>query len=260
MNRSSSRGYLTHAEAYDWTHSVHSAFPWARQSLEEIAAALAPGGSFPCSFARSGHRQRMLLYAVCGDPRNPGTLRDLRTTMLSYLSYMRTLDGIEESMRALLVLFEPSRQRLTAEEYNDQAWAVMQDWVDNDAAPWPTNIPKNPGLPLWSLCFGGTPIFVNVSSPGHTARRSRNLGSSLVLVTQPRAGFDRVAGDTPEGQRIRREIRRAQSAYDDLPSPDYLGTYHAGDLEWPQYALSDLDNEPPKSCPLAIGRASLRSA
>ena len=36
-----------------------------------------------------------------------------------------------------------------------------------DPAPWPVEIPISPEDPDWSMCFAGTPIFVNMSTPAH---------------------------------------------------------------------------------------------
>jgi FPC/CPF motif-containing protein YcgG len=244
---------LTHDEVFDSRSEIYHTYPWARQSLLALKQILGEPSAFPCTFARRAFKSKKLRYLIAGWPFDKDERRRVREGLLDYLSLCDTLSGIAEWMTALLILFQPEPVPLTVEAYHQQAWMIMQDWINNDPEPWPDDIPRDPHQPMWSLCFRGVPLFVNVSCPTHVARNSRNLGPSLVLVTQPRAGFDRVAGNTSEGAKVRQRIRDLVDKYDaPLPWPRELGTYHKGELEWPQYAIKD-DNKPRTDrCPLVI--------
>jgi FPC/CPF motif-containing protein YcgG len=247
-------------QAYDWDDPVHARHPWARASLGDLAQALEAKNGFPCSFARSAYRQRMLHFAFVESPFCPQERRRLRTMLGAYLDTTRELSGIVESMTVLMIVFRPETLTLSVDAYHQQAWMVMQDWIDNDSQPWPDAIPTDPEAPFWSVSFGSVPLFVNISSPAHAIRRSRNLGASLVLVTQPRAGFDLVAGPTPEGDRVRARIRADMERFDGIPAPPDLGTYARGDLEWKQYALQEHNEDDGRVCPLVISRSQQDAA
>ena len=138
--------------------------------------------------------------------------------------------------------------------YHDQAWNVLQYLHDHDPKPWPTAIPTDPNDALWSFCFDGEPLFINISSPAHALRSSRNLGDGLALVIQPRVNFDHVAGlQSPGGEEIRQRIRQRMHAYDGQPHPTDLGTYGQSDnIEWKQYALNETNTPTQNTCPLKI--------
>lgn len=243
---------LDHKSAFNSSNPVHEAYPWALHSLDALGSILHAPSAFPCTFSRHAFKTGKLLYLLAGSPFDQRERVRVRQGLLEYLALLDSLSGIEEAMRALVVLFEPESPRLSVDTYHMQAWMVMQDWIDNDPLPWPSTIPRDPHSPYWSLCFRGVPLFVNVSTPAHSTRRSRNLGPSLALVTQPRAGFDRVAGDTPEGDKVRAHIRRLMADYDEVPAPGELGTYGRGDLEWCQYTLLEHNTPRADRCPLSV--------
>jgi N-omega-hydroxy-L-arginine synthase len=99
------------------------------------------------------------------------------------------------------------------------------------------------------MCFAGMQLFVNMSSPAHARRHSRNLGRHLLFIINPRERFDVVAGETPEGARVRQVIRDRAAAYDGMSHAPALGKYLKGQLEWPQYALPDDNETTPAACP-----------
>jgi FPC/CPF motif-containing protein YcgG len=230
-------------------------YPWVSKSMLAIQHKLDAPSTFPCPFARMAFKKKKLRYVIAGWPFDRDALRRVREGLLDYLSLCDTLSGSDAADTALLILFPPEPVPLTIEAYHQQAWMVMQDWINHDPHPWPDDIPLNPHEPMWSMCFRSVPLFVNVSCPAHVARKSRNLGPSLVLVTQPRAGFDRVAGHTPEGDKRRQRIRELMDQYDaPLPWPRELGTYHKGDPEWCQYVLQETNEPRTDYCPLVIPR------
>jgi FPC/CPF motif-containing protein YcgG len=245
----------THDEVFDSSSEIPFTYPWARQSLLALKQKLGDPSTFPCPFARRAFKSDKLRYLLAGSPFDKDELKQVRAGLLDYLSLCDTLSGIDEAVTALLIVFEPEPVPLTVEAYHQQAWMIMQDWINNDPEPWPDDIPLNPHEPRWSLCFRGVTLFVNVSCPAHVARRSRNLGPSLVFVTQPRAGFDLVAGDTLEGDKVRQRIRDLMDKYDaPLPWPRVLGTYARGELEWLQYVLTETNASRTDRCPLVIRR------
>jgi FPC/CPF motif-containing protein YcgG len=244
------RVVLDHDSAFEWAAMQTLDHDWAHDSLREFSGILEGQPGFPCNFARAAFRKKQLYYMFCGTRADPLELARMRAGLLQYLDDISGLTGIEESMHALIILMKPQDKSTSVVEDHRTAWHIMQDWVDHDPAEWPADIPTDPNQPYWSLCFNGVPLFVNVSSPAHVRRRSRNLGRSLVLVTQPRAGFDLVAGPTPEGNGVRERIRAAMERYDGMPAPDVLGHYHLGDLEWNQYALTETNEEKLTGCPL----------
>lgn len=245
---------LTHQEAIKWVDSP-DAYAWAKASLEDFSSYLEEPSKFPCNFARAAFRTHSLHFIFAGSGTDPLELARVRQGLREYLETVSRLSGIEESMNALAILFKPEAEDQTLAGYHETAWQVMQDWINNDPEPWPHEIPTDPEQPFWSLCFAGVPIFVNVSAPAHHRRKSRNLGQSLALITQPRAGFDLVGGPTPEGDRARQRIRAQVELYDGEPSPDVLGTYHRGDLEWKQYVLTESNAEHLSHCPLHVAPA-----
>lgn len=246
------RAVLRGRELFDPAAPGRIGYEWSEGVIGDLRGILAEPSAFPCTFARRAFKANQLHYLFAGSPFDAAERARVRQGLIEYLDYMDGLTGIEESMNALVIAFEPDSSPLPAEAYHQRAWMVMQDWIDNDPSPWPGDVPSDPHAAFWSLCFRGVPLFVNVSNPAHETRRSRNLGRSLVLVTQPRAGFDRVADDTPEGDKIRNHIRALMAAYDGIPAPEELGTYHRGDLEWVQYALLETNAERQDRCPLRM--------
>ena len=151
------------------------------------------------------------------------------------------------------MVFHP--ERVAAQSvagYHQIAWSVLQFWHDVDPEPWPGTVANDPHSPYWSMCFLGVQIFVNISNPAHHQRRSRNLGSALTLVINPRERFDRVAGDTPAGRKIRQKIRDRIEAYDGLEHSPTLGSYEAGEIEWWQYGLMESNEPRTDRCPFKM--------
>ena len=174
--------------------------------------------------------------------------------MLEYLALIDTLEGIEASMNVLTILFAPEQPVLSLAEYHRQAWNVMQNWIDHDPQGWPTNIPKNPDHPLWSLCFRGVPILRSTSTARPMSSTAAEiLRPSLALITQPRDGLDHVAGPSPHGDAVRKKIRRQMHSYDGQAAPDDLGTYsHASNREWWRSVILEENTPRVDPCPLRI--------
>lgn len=250
MNGETKKICLPQEDVFNLKHAIHAEYPWGHSVLNDLTHTLSDDNAFPCTFARHAFKSGQLHYLFTGSPFDKQARLRVRKGLLQYLTHMDGLSGIEESMQALIIFFEPDVSPLSADAYHQRAWMIMQDWIDHDPLPWPQDIPLDPNMSFWSLCFRGVPLFVNVSSPAQQIRRSRNIGRSLALVTQPRAGFDRVAGNTAKGNKMRHYIRKLMHEYDGIPAPEELGTYHRGDLEWWQYTLQENNATRKDQCPL----------
>lgn len=116
------------------------------------------------------------------------------------------------------------------------------------------NIPVNPNNSLWEFSFSGEPIFVVCNTPSQKARRSR-YSKNFMITFQPRWVFDGVIGsDAPNSDKIKNEIRRRLSLFDDIqPSPD-LDAYGSNDNhEWKQYFLQNTNELKTHGCPFHSG-------
>lgn len=225
---------------------------WHGEVAEDLGARLTPPSAFPCTFSQNAFR-RGLVDFIFVERRDNASLAQLRTDLATYLAAAAQWGGKVNSARPLVVAF--SREAASAdslEGYHRIGWEVLQDWHDNDPAPWPGNVLRDPNAPYWSMCFAGTQLFVNFSAPAHRQRRSRNLGRHFLFVVNPRERFDIVAGDTPEGRRVRKVIRDRAEAYDGIPHAPELGSFQKGEIEWWQYGVSDDNRERTDRCPLKM--------
>lgn len=237
------------------TDLLADAYPgpaWHREVATDLAERLTPPSDFPCTFSQNAFRRGLVDFIFVERRDEPGRAA-LRADLLDYIAEAVTWDGQVNTARPLVVAFSRDAARAeTVERYHAIGWQVLQDWLDHDPAPWPANVATDPHAPYWSMCFGGIQLFVNFSSPAHVRRRSRNLGRHFLFVVNPRERFDVVAGDNPEGKRVRQVIRDRAEAYDGIPHAPELGMYQKGELEWWQYGVSD-DNAPRTDrCPVKM--------
>ena len=228
-------------DVFDLEHELHHRWPWARDSLASFLAAVTTEerGGFPCTFARGTIKRKSLYFAFADNPDCPRGRAEIRASLVAYLERWKTLPKAEEHLHVFLVFFAPEAGAPDLARHHAAFWNIMKDWQREDPSPWPADTPTDPDAPYWSMCYAGVQLFVNVSSPAHRNRLSRNLGRSLILVTQPRQSFDIVAGADKSGNRLRAEIRRRVDQFDRIPAASCLGTYSKGELEWPQYAIQD---------------------
>ncbi len=225
---------------------------WHRQVVADLAARLTPPSEFPCTYSLNAFRRGLVRF-IFVERRDAEGLAQLRADLLVYLEDAATWDGQVNTAHPLVVAFSrEAAQAESVEGYHAIGWEVLQDWHDHDPAPWPEGVARDPMAPYWSMCFGGTQIFVNFSSPAHQQRRSRNLGAHFLFIMNPRERFDVVAGDTPEGNRVRQVIRDRAAAYDGIPHAPELGSYQKGEIEWWQYGVSDDNAERTDKCPLKM--------
>ena len=222
---------------------------WHGDVVGGLAARLTPPSDFPCTFSQNAWR-RGLVDLIFVEDLSPDSLAQLRADLSAYVAQSRAWDGQVNSGRPLVVAFSPKAARAgDLAGYHAIGWRVLQDWHDHDPAPWPEDVATAPEDPYWTMCFDGMQLFVNMSCPAHEQRQSRNLGEHLLFIVNPRTRFDIVAGDTPEGRRVRQVIRARCAAYDGQPHAPELGSFQAGEIEWRQYGLSDVNGEMASSCP-----------
>lgn len=233
-----------------------SAPRWHHEVAQDLRSRLLPPSEFPCTFSQNAWRRGLVWYAFVDALTDTGRAA-ARADLRAYVADARVWDGQVNTARPLIMAFAPSAARAeTIEDYHAIGWRVLQDWLDHDPAPWPQDVARAPGAAYWSMCFDGMQLFVNMSCPAHVERQSRNLGRHFVLVVNPRERFDMVAGDTPEGRRVRTVIRDRCAAYDGMPHAPELGSYQKGEIEWVQYALGDSNDRDPGACPLKMRAAS----
>ena len=222
---------------------------WHLEVARDLGERLTPPSEFPCTFSLNAFR-RGLVDFIFVETRDAVGLAQLRTDLAAYVAVARDWDGVVNHARPLVVAF--SAKAATAksiEAYHAIGWEVLQDWLDHDPAPWPETVSRDPEGPYWSMCFAGLQLFVNFSSPAHQARKSRNLGRHFLFIVNPRERFDVVAGDSPEGRRVREVIRGRAEAYDGMGHAPELGLYQKGELGWGQYGIFDDHTPRARRCP-----------
>lgn len=228
---------------------------WSDHVYQEIKTTLS-NPDFPCVFAKEAMKRDAISFCWLDNSNVQVDRPTAAKAIGTYLDRCSSLPPIESLLETLLIVFKPTNEIQSLDSYHKQAWAFLQWLNDHDEKAWPADIPTDPNDPLWSFCFAGVPLFVNVSAPAHAVRRSRNLCSALTLVIQPRANFDLVAGhDHPKGELVREQIRRRMDAFDLIDSPEELGTYGKSEnREWHQYVLKESNEPRQDKCPLNISR------
>jgi N-omega-hydroxy-L-arginine synthase len=222
---------------------------WQRETARALLARLRPPSGFPCFFSQAACRRGRILFAFA-EGLDAASLDAGARDLLAYLARARAWDGDVATAEPLVMLFNPANVHgETVEDYHRFGWQVLQHWHDNDRAAWPEGVSLDPHSPYWAMCFDGMQLFVNMSSPAHRIRQSRNLGPALTLVINPRERFDVVAGDNPQGRLIRERIRTRIEDYDGQPHSPMLGSYEAGEIEWWQYGLKDTNEPTASGCP-----------
>lgn len=226
---------------------------WQHEVAADLRERLLPPSDFPCTFSQNAWRRHLIWFSFVEALSDTG-LAAARADLSEYISDARSWDGQVNTARPLIMAFAPGLVPDTLESHQGLGWQMMQDWLDNDPAPWPEDVARDPNAPFWALCFDGMQLFVNMSSPAHARRKSRNLGRHFILVINPRERFDMVAGHDPEGRRVRSVIRSRCEGYDGMPHAPELGSYQAGEIEWVQYCLGESNDRKLGQCPLRAKR------
>lgn len=222
---------------------------WQTDGFRDVALRL-EDKDFPCLFARHAWKSQTLLFGFVSVH---NASANLVAIMQSFVQRTRRLPEEERLYSPLLLIFEqPGLDSL--KEAQRFGWQQLQILHDSDPHDWPAHIPLNPQDSAWTFCFGGIEFFFNISCPGHSQIRSRNLGKRVVFVVNPRAHFDILASQhDPKGSKVREKIRNRVCDYNNGYLPSELGFYgNESSLEWKQYQLNEPGALNPERCPLHI--------
>lgn len=229
---------------------------WQQNCFRQLAERLTPPSEFPCIFSQNAFGRGLLLFSFVEDG-SQHSLQQAAEDLSDYVELSRRWDGKVSTARPLVVAF--SQEAASANDvagYHDIGWRTLQSWHELDRDPWPDDVATDPHSPYWAMCYNGMQLFVNMSNPAHVQRRSRNLGDNLLFIVNPRERFDIVAGETPEGRRVRKRIRDRIERYDGLSHSPQLGSYNAGEIEWWQYGVIDENRERADRCPFLFKSAA----
>ncbi len=231
---------------FRWAQSILRQFQSRFESIDD------QNTKFPCVFAQNAYKKSNIKFLLIPFDHQKEQYRyDIFLNGIAiYLKNSVEWNGDINTADPLLTVFEPTDKICSTQDYQAVFSESLQYLIDHDNHDWVGGIPKDPSKDYWTMCFGGTQIFINVSHPNNKKRLSRNLCDALVLVINPRERFDIVAGSNKKGHLIREQIRKNIDEYDLIPRSPYLGHYQDGELEWPQYMLPDDNESMPMACPL----------
>ena len=228
---------------------------WHLAVFQDLEARLAGDSGFPCVFSKNAFRNQLLKFIFVDTLQTAG-MQHLAAGLGEYVELSRSWDESLDTAYPLIVAFSHAAvQADSVAEYHQFGWQVLQKLHEADSAAWPALVGPDPDLPTWSMCFNGMPLFCNMSSPAHQARRSRNLGAHFIMVINPRERFDVFAGNTPGGRNVRANIRSRIARYDKQPHALQLGSYGDTALEWWQYGLVEDNIERADRCPFRQTKA-----
>lgn len=232
----------------DQDTAFNSSILWHKEVTASLESCLSDVG-FPCVFSKRAFRKDIIKFLFVEDMSNAG-LCHLARGILEFVRLSSDWDGNLDKAHPLIVAFSFSCiSSGSIEDYHRFGWSVLQKLHEYDQGEWPQDVARDADNPMWSMCFGGMPLFFNMSTPANKLRRSRNLGPNFIMVVNPRERFDIVAGDNPEGRKVRSTIRNRISRYDGQPHANQLGTYGENSHEWKQYGLIDENKDITGACP-----------
>jgi hypothetical protein len=211
------------------------------------------GSPFPCYFGIESVKNGEPLYAVVPSLTDKDALLDLGRVLGEYLE---TWQEYSETA-SLVTFFKPPEEDLSEADYHEHLWHILQFLHVHDPEPWPEEIPTDPDDPYWEFSFAGEPIFPTCRAPFYETRKSRYCPIGLEITFQPRELFETldVTADTEKGQHAREVIQDRIEDYDGVCPHADIGDWGVdGDREWPQYMLSEDDNQAPSECPIAVSR------
>jgi FPC/CPF motif-containing protein YcgG len=184
---------------------------------------------FPCIFSTQPFTTREIYFDV---------IQDRGAVEGTAVALLRELCGIvREVPDAVGVIFvDEVGARSIAEEF-ELATRIVQAVMNANTRDRPDVAFPRPHESSWTLWLEGTGLFLNFSSPMHTARRSRNVGTAFTIIAQARDAFDRHGRSS---QKVRSAIRKSVAAYDDVAPHPCLGSYTNPDSrEALQFFLGD---------------------
>jgi FPC/CPF motif-containing protein YcgG len=214
---------------------------WLLQSYASFREVLLTPG-YPCHFGAEAERQGELFYTYVAQRH----IEHLPVTLGEFLRQRMHKSN-------LVVFFEPEPAPLGHTEYRALFWQTLGYLHDHDPCPRHSDSGIDPDDPRWEFPFSGTLLFVVAISPTYSARRSRNLGRSLIMVFQPREVFYDPQTHAAISRSVRAAIRRRIARWDQLPAHPDLGVYGDPDnREWKQYFLSDDMIPEAVTCPIKM--------
>jgi len=216
------------------------------------------GSPFPCYFGIESVKNGEPLYAVVPSLTDKDALLDLGRVLGEYLD---TWQEYSETA-SLVTFFKPPEADFSEADYHEHLWHILQFLHVHDPEPWPEEIPTAPDDPYWEFSFAGEPIFPTCRAPFYETRKSRYCPIGLEITFQPRALFETldVTADTEKGQHARDVIQNRIEDYDGVCPHADIGDWGVdGDREWPQYMLSEDDDQAPSECPIAVSREHPKS-
>lgn len=222
---------------------------WMVESYTEFSENFI-NADFPCLFGLKSFKNKsmkMLFVSL------ENYVKDFLYGVREYVEYVKYTNVKDRIYSPLVVFFEGSEKRTLSEEHLF-SWSVLQSLHDSDSTQWPEGVSMIPSESEFAFCFGGVPFFVNISCPGHSEMKSRNLGKKVVFIINPRENFDVVANhNSKSGIKVRQAIRERVMIYNDGFYPSVLGFYgEENNLEWKQYQLEEPGGLYSESCPLNI--------
>ncbi|MEV7652491.1 MULTISPECIES: YqcI/YcgG family protein [Micrococcaceae] len=181
---------------------------------------------FPCFFAAAAFKNDELLFGVGDISKGLDVVIDL---------FDAVVDRIREDIDQTVVLWLTGSAASTLDDDRALASRILKHLLTSDPTPWPDGHTMDPTDPTWDFWYKGVDFFVNVSTPHHKLRKSRNLGSAFTLVVQSRTSFDRL-GDG--ASRARTKIRERIGKHDLIDRSPALGE-HGAHPEIDQFFLDD---------------------
>jgi uncharacterized protein len=239
-----------HFDADDWTSRVidgHrtgvAANPpaWLASSYETLREQVMHP-EYPCFFGTMAERRGEMFYAYV----NGKDIRDLPATMQTFATLAAQPEYRKNN---IAIFFEPDREPLAHDVYQDLFWQTLQHLHDVDPDPEADNQP-DPSNEEWEFSFAGVQMFVVCALPTFKVRHSRNLGPGMVLLFQPRSVFVDTITNKVIGREARNQVRKRLETWDEVSAHPDLGFYgDPGNLEWKQYFLTDENVAAEDRCP-----------
>ncbi|MFC0273890.1 YqcI/YcgG family protein [Metabacillus herbersteinensis] len=189
--------------------------------------------TFPCYFGMSAEKKGELRYAYISH----GDWTHLPQVIEEFIALF---DAPKLIRHGLFLFVEPESEERDIPYYREYFWNILQYLHEKDGKEWPKDIPQDPDHHLWAFSFAEEPFFVFGNAPAYKQRKTRRLGSSLVLGFQPRRIFDGLEGTSKGGIMSREKVRERVEKWDQLPKHPNIS--HYGDpshKEWKQYFIGD---------------------
>ncbi|GAA1619314.1 YqcI/YcgG family protein [Kribbella sancticallisti] len=185
---------------------------------------------FPCFFARQALDKGQITFSYAAGAGSQ-VLDDCLLALRELAAHIR----VEPELTGVLLIDVDDCVTID----DDAAFAdkLLAHLITAGADRWPDHAPRDTTDPRWTLWIDDVGFFLNISTPRHTRRRSRNVGDAIAVIAQARATFDAPAPSEP---RVRANIRQRLSDYDSAPVHRALGAYANPDTrEIDQYFLGD---------------------